>query len=965
MRGDSSGMTADDPDAPSSDESFDEALLSLAAELAPRVSSSHGIVGGTIVGEHFEIERKLGSGGMGVVFAARDTRLERVVALKLVRDPELGRSALRLAREAKAMAKLAHPNVVAVFEVGHYEGSLFIAMELVDGESARQWARARPRTCAEIVDVYLQAAAGLAAAHDAGLVHRDFKPDNVLVGRDGRARVADFGLARTWAHQDATLQEMRAATDAQREPPGSASDAVAGTTGYLAPELYGGAAPTPRSDQFAFGVALFEVLFGFVPHRRRRGGRVAWTSQPVASDSLPRDVPEWLQDIVQRAIEVDPADRFESMHALSAAIVRGRERTRRRRLGSVAAATLTAAVVASLALGKNLRDPPCTDAEATAANVFSEATRAAIADAAAGDRESTRATLRVAEGMVDAWLAKWIEARREACLATRVHGSQSEALLDRANACLDERLADLDALVDALVTNESVREQADAHASELRETAACRDSRYLAARGAPIEDADDRAEAERIRAELHRIDFLPTDEASLAEQRARVDQLIAEAARLDHPPTRAAAELLAGKLALEADERVPARALLRGAYTSAASSGDDDVAARAAIALAHLAGLTEDRIDAAEPWLDVVQVGIESHRVDPHMRAQLESTRSMVLQRAQDYDAAIAASRRAVELAAESDNPYAAYSTRLELAASLDASGKPTAAIEEYDTLISGLTENYGDSHPLLAVALTNRGLAHYAAHHYEAALLDQRRALTLYLEFYGEGGASADRMLNLGLVLVETGALEEAVALIQRGLAIWERIGPPREQAPFLDALGRAETLRGDHARALDYFTRAFEIRAALPADQQDELAYSYEHIGDAQIELGRHTEALASYRLAIARWHAVDARHPRRAQALYGAARASAELGALQDAVDFTDVLLRLAESAEVDAGLVALARFERALAWWRIDQRPIAIEEARHARADLVAVLGPQHSRVAAIDAAAAKWLSPASK
>lgn len=943
----------------SSDESsasFDDALQLLAAEIAPRTSTSGGLSSGTIVGEHFVVERTLGSGGMGVVYAARDTRLERVVALKLVRDPAIGRDALRLGREAVAMAKLAHPNVVAVFEVGQHERSMFIAMELVDGESARQWARDRPRTVTEIVDVYLQAAAGLAAAHDAGLVHRDFKPDNVLVGRDGRARVADFGLARAWAASDAEMRARHGITGETDTITGPATDAIAGTSGYLAPELYRGEAPTPRSDQFAFGVALFEALFGFAPYRRRVG-RIAVTTAPASSEHLRRTLPDWLDDVVQRAIEEDPDDRFASMQALIDAIVRGRERVRRRRLGMAATAMLAAAVVASLAVGRGLRDEPCTDARAIAASVYGDATRAAITSAAANDRDSTKATLSVAQGVVEAWLATWIEHRRDACLATRVHGSQSEALLDRANACLDDRLADLHVLAEALVTSAEVREHADAHASALRETAACRDSRYLGARGSPIADADERVEADRIHLELRRIALLSTGAADLAGRRARVDALLADAARLGHAPTLAATELSAGKLALEGGELAQARTQLRHAYLSAASSGDDDVAAMAAIALAFLSGVAEDRRDAAEPWFDVVQVGIASHRVDPQLRAPLETTRSIVLQQAQDYDAAIAAGRRAVEVTAETDDFYALNHARMELAASLDAAGKHTDAIAEYDAVIDLLTQSYGEGHPLLAVALTNRGLAHYSAHDYPAALVDQRRALALDLEFFGETGQSADRMLNLGLVLIESDEIAEGVTHIERGLAIWRRIGPPREYAPFLDALGRAELLRGEPTRALEHFGEALAIRSSLPADQQDGLGHSHRHVGDAQLELGRWAEARDSFREALARF---GADHPARAQPLYGAARAAAGLGALEEAVGFADELLRIAESAEVPPALVALARFERAITWWRIDERPIAIDEARRARADLVAELGPDHARVEDLDAAAATWL-----
>jgi len=188
----------------------------------------------------FELRERIGKGGLGVVYAAFDPELDREIALKLVRPDRAGTDDReRMLREARAMARLAHPNVVPVYEVGYDDGRVFLAMERVPGRSAREWLATHP-SWREIVRVFVQAGRGLAAAHAAKLVHCDFKPDNVLVGDDGRTRVSDFGIAQS-ADEEVAL---------------------AGTPAYMAPEQRAGAKATAAADQYAFAVSLREALAG-------------------------------------------------------------------------------------------------------------------------------------------------------------------------------------------------------------------------------------------------------------------------------------------------------------------------------------------------------------------------------------------------------------------------------------------------------------------------------------------------------------------------------------------------------------------------------------------------------------------------------------------------------------------------------------------------------------------------------
>ncbi|WP_164010768.1 protein kinase domain-containing protein [Pyxidicoccus trucidator] len=269
---------------------------------------------GTRLGPYV-LRELLGAGGMGVVYAAEDPKLGRRVALKLLRplrDGAEGEGRERLLREAQAMARLSHPNVLPVFELGTADGRDFLAMEWVEGTTLGGWLRARERPWREVLELFLAAGAGLAAAHRAGLVHRDFKPANVLVGLDGRPRVTDFGLARHGMSDRA----LAATPAVSNEPALTRAGAVAGTPAYMSPEQRAGRPVDARSDQYSFCVALHEALHGerpSGPEGRARGAT-------VTSSRIPKHV----RAALARGLAAAPEDRFPSMDGLLAALSRPR-----------------------------------------------------------------------------------------------------------------------------------------------------------------------------------------------------------------------------------------------------------------------------------------------------------------------------------------------------------------------------------------------------------------------------------------------------------------------------------------------------------------------------------------------------------------------------------------------------------------------------------------------------------------
>jgi hypothetical protein len=303
-----------------------EAELDLAARV--RLASLRGAMFGAAAEPpkigRFVLQEALGAGGMGIVYAAHDPDLERRVALKLVR-PDAAAAAssqARLLREAKSMARLSHPNVVQIHEVGVWEGRVFIAMELVPGRTLAAWLAAPGRSWREIVAVFVAAGRGLAAAHEVGVVHRDFKPENVLVGEDGRARVTDFGLARGELG-DVTPGD-RPASDALADLAGAAvtaSGAVMGTPAYMAPELFVGGPATAASDQFSFCVALYHALHGVRPFAGADRAELMRSVIAARREEPARlRIPRAIHRALVRGLAPAPADRFKNMHALLAAI---------------------------------------------------------------------------------------------------------------------------------------------------------------------------------------------------------------------------------------------------------------------------------------------------------------------------------------------------------------------------------------------------------------------------------------------------------------------------------------------------------------------------------------------------------------------------------------------------------------------------------------------------------------------
>ena len=319
-----------------------------------------GLIGSTIAAR-YRMQSVLGRGGMGTVYLARDITLDRDVAVKVHRS---GSAKDRLQREAVVMAQLAHPNVVNVFEVGSVDEWPFVAMEYVRGATLREWLKT-PRKWQAIVGLLLETGAGLAAAHAAGLVHRDFKPENVLVGTDGRPRVSDFGLARV--DRDPGVAPSLAASATSLDVAITIEGTVLGTPAYMAPEQFEGAAVDARADQFAFAVVAWEALFGQRPFE---GATLAAVQLAIKEHAFARpaaaQVPERVRKVVERGLAAAPGDRYADMATFLDALRRAAAPRTTRVLGIAALATAAIVAIAIPAGGKiaERRHVAACDAEA-------------------------------------------------------------------------------------------------------------------------------------------------------------------------------------------------------------------------------------------------------------------------------------------------------------------------------------------------------------------------------------------------------------------------------------------------------------------------------------------------------------------------------------------------------------------------------------------------------------------------
>ncbi len=902
----------------------------------------------------YQVLGLLGAGGMGQVFTALDPELGRTVALKLLRpdgQAPSARARTRLLREAQALARLQHPNVVAIHDVGTQGDEVFLAMELVAGRTLAAWLASTPRPWRAVLDAFIAAGRGLAAAHAVGIVHRDFKPSNVIVGAD-RVVVVDFGLARAHGDED---------DRAEGEPGGAATvldvDVTltgerVGTPRYMAPEQHIGGPVHAHADQYSFAASLWEALYGAPPFT---GGTSAEMLEGIARGPAPspadRKIPERFREALSRALALRPSDRWPALADLLDELTRDPAAARRRSLAILAVTVAAIAAPVAFLAG---RQPPAPRCAAPATGLWDDATRAEVrsiflATGApyAGDIfERVDAALRTR-------LGAWAAAHEEACAATEIRHEQSAALMDARMGCLARARDQIAAFVGVLRTADARGvDRATLPAARVGDLEACADVSALTAVLPPPGDPDTAAKVDALERDIARVAALRLV-GRIGEAMGAGPALVERARSLGHSRLVARALYEVSTTGCDAGDPRGATAALHQAARAAGAAHDDVLAAQIFIELVYCVGAKDENFQAAAAFTEAAEAALARAGSPPELRARLYRDEHRVRRHAGDVVIAFGFAELALvsyQRAYGHDSPEAARSLG-DVADTLQSLGAYRAALAVYARALPILERTHGPTHPAVATYLNNMAGAALESGDLAAAGESLERAAAMAERSYGPGHGGSRALLNLASVCERQGQLEAARELALRALAADEKARRPDhpDLAGDLFVLCGLALDRFDLDEAQARCDKAIAIRLA---------AYGPDHpdVADTQVllaHIARKRHDLATARRLIetalaAHRKVLGARHPSvacdesaLAAVLLEAGEASAAAPLLEEALviqenarndDADDVVIARTLLAEA---LLATGDPGRATA---LARRAVAAAGARHARADI---------------------------
>ncbi|NVJ01065.1 tetratricopeptide repeat protein [Myxococcus sp. AM009] len=868
------------------------------ASAGPLASSEERLVEsrlerGRPVGRYLLLDR-LGVGGMGVVYSAYDPELDRKVALKLLRvgTAHTREGQARLLREAQAMARLQHPHVLAVFDAGTFGDEVFIAMELVEGSTLTQWLRAGRRSWRQVLEMFLGAGRGLAAAHAAGLVHRDFKPDNVLIRGDGRVCVTDFGLARAPGVTELAAQPARGlgVKDGDRL---TRTGALLGTPAYMAPEQVLGGAVEPRTDQFSFCVALYEALHGERPFAGETWEALRESLLGHEVRAAPRgvSVPRWLRGVVLRGLSREPGARFPSMEALLAELERGPLAVRRRRVAAAALLLL----LGGGAMGYqdlHQRRERCQDAGTRFASIWDAERKRTLSGVFLATKQPyAQDAWAMVERTLDDYTARWSREWTEACEATWVERRQPEEVLRHRSQCLDWRRDKVRALTDLLVQASAteVREAASLMGT-LPDLAACTAQGVRAAHALATPTPVASPEKELLRTRLARIEALH----AARREREGVEQareVHARARELGERGLEAEGLFWQGLMHQGLHEDAEAERLLKQAALAAEALGLDELKARAHIELVWVYGVNLHQLEPALEWGQQAQATLERLGGAPNLQYHLHRS----------------------------------------LGGALFNHGKYAEATEHFLQARQQASAALGEDHPRMAGMWANSGMGLSTLGRYEEATDAVRHALELGVKWLGPRHPRvAHIQINLVMLLLQRQRPDEALPLALEAVRTYEASGqesPGETRARMF--LGHIHLRRKEYAQAREALEHGLAVGERVFGPTAPDLADTLTGLARVLAAQGRNAEALVPIQRALA--HQVQGLGPKHfmlGDTLLQQGRAQLALGRTAQALESFERVLRL-QGIEQNEPVVAETRLALARV---LEARPGQRERAR---------------------------------
>ena len=824
---------------------------------------------GETMGRYVLLE-PIGRGGMGVVYAAYDPELDRRIALKLLRaEKNDAKGSARLAREAQAMAKLVLPNVIAVHDVGSFHGQgVFVAMELVDGSDLRTWLK-RPREWTEVISVFLQAGRGLMAAHRVGLIHRDFKPGNVLLSDDGQVKVVDFGLAR---QLETSLDSHEIRMLAELESSGSISQrinedvtrtgALMGTPAYMAPEQHARRSLDARTDQFSFCVALYEALFQQPPFEGH--SRVALAMATNRGEVRPppkgHSIPARIVRAVYRGLAPKPADRFPTMAELLAELSYDPQRQRMRIAAAAGASLLLAAGIYGYVRGPEaepVAEPQCPDPQAALADVWDDGRREALTQAFRDSPLPYAAdTSKFVTDRLDRWSNEWATARHEACEATVVDKTQSESTMELRTQCLDRQRKDLAAVVQLLVeADSSTIERADRLTASLPATAACADVDALNQLPPPT-DLATREVVETVRDQLSEIRALrAAGRYPVGFERAQKTRDLAMTT--GYQPVIAETLSVLGNLQNNVGNRVDAEATLHAAAQAASEARYDEILVTSWLDLSWNLSIGQNRHDEGLRFTEYAEAIITRMGRPNWLRTNLMCTQGNIKWESHELDEALTLLRACLEgrLAQDPRHPQLA-NTKTYIGNVLVDLGRLDEAEDAFRDALETAISVHGLKHPLVASSYNGLGVVFYHQQRLADAEAQYQKAYELSLELLGPDDPTLLYSLgNIANCRRERGQYESALAAMRKVERLVRNGFPPehRESGTTNHNIAELLTLLGRHEEAIEHYEQALEIRIAVHGADALYVANTLTGMGEALLRLGRDEAARESLERAF----------------------------------------------------------------------------------------------------------------